>query len=203
MLTEIVTYAERAKARILAQYQTKPLFVALIAELATLVQEIEAALFDVTEQTAIGVAFGTWLDRLGAIVGEERGGVGDVLFRRYILARIQANTSEGTLEDVIAVITAWYGAAFPSLILTEPGRANLLVDLNSPDVQLDALARLVKLLRDTRSAGVGGQMLYQLQASTKIFQFSSDATLQLDTQKGFGDSTNPLTGGSFRGVTIF
>ncbi len=200
MLTEITDYVSRAKARILTQYKELTVLTGLISELVLLVQELEGALFDVTEQTAIPTATGFWLDRIGVTVGEERGGEGDVLYRRYISARIRANISEGTLEDVIAVITAWYGATFPTLILTEPGRANLLVDLDSPAVTTAQVARLVKLLRDTRSAGVGGQVLYQLRASTNVFRFSSDATLQLDANRGFGDSTNALTGGALRGV---
>ena len=200
MLTEITDYVARARARVLHQYKEKPSLVAFIGELALTVQAIETALFDVIEQTTIGTSTGAWLDRLGDLVGEERGGEGDVLYRRYILARVQANTSEGTFEDIIAVITAWWGSAFPVLILTEPGRGNILVNLDSPDVDQARVDRLVKLLRDTRSAAVGGQVLYQFQASTKIFQFSSDATLQSDSNKGFGNSSNPATGGAFRGV---
>lgn len=200
MLTEITDYVARARARVLQQYREKTVLMALVGELALAAQAIETSLFDVIEQTTIGTSTGAWLDRLGALVGEERGGEGDVLYRRYIRARVQANTSEGTFEDLIAVITEWYGSAFPSLIITEPGRANVLIDLNSPDVTQTQVDRLVKLLRDTRAAGVGAQFLYQLQSSTKIFQFSSDATLQSDANKGFGDSSNPATGGAFRGV---
>lgn len=203
MLSEITDYVARARARVLQQYREKPSLMALIGEMAATVQEIETALFDVIEQTTIGTSTGAWLDRLGALVGEERGGVGDVLYRRYILSRVQANTSEGTLEDIISVITAWWGAPFPSLKLTEPGRANLLVDLDSPDVLQAAVERLVRLLRDTRAGGVGGQVLYQFQSDPKIFQFSSNATLQADANKGFGNSSVPATGGAFRGVTTF
>lgn len=203
MLTEITDYIARARSRILTQYKEKPALVALISELADAVQALETALFDIVEQTAISTATGAWLDRIGNLVGEDRAGAGDVLFRRYIAARIAANTSEGTLEDIIAVVTAWYGSAFPDLLITDFGRSSFLVDLNDPDVLQSAVDRLVKLLRDTRAGGVNGQLLYQLQASSKIFRFSSDATLQLDTDAGFGDSSNPSTGGAFRGVAQF
>lgn len=200
MLTEITDFAARAKTKMLAQYRDKLKLAAFVGELAERAQDLEAALFDVIEQTAVGTAIGVWLERLGAVVGEERGGEGDTLFRRYILARVKANRSEGTLEDVIAVITAWYGSSFPTLIITEPGRANLLIDLDDPDVLADAVARLVKLLRDTRAAGVGAQLLWQGDASSKVFTFSSSASLESDGSRGFGDSSNPATGGAFRSV---
>lgn len=200
MLQEMLDYASRAKGRMLAQYREKAKFSAFVGELADRAQELEVVLFDVLEQTAVGTAIGVWLDRLGLVVGEERGGEGDTLYRRYVQARVRANRSEGTLEDIIAVITAWYGAAFPTLVLTEPGRANLLINLDSPDVTSAAVARLVRLLRDTRSAAVGAQLLWQEDASSKIFTFSSGATLEADSDAGFGDSSTPATGGAFRGV---
>lgn len=203
MLTEITDYIARARSRILTQYREKPNLVAIISEIADAVQALESALFDVVEQTAIGTAVGVWLDRLGSLVGEERASEGDVLFRRYILARVRANISEGALEDVIAVVHAWYGTPYPGLIVSDLGRCSFLVDLDSSDVDQGPVDRLVKLLRDTRAAGVNGQLLYQLQGSPKIFRFSSDASLQLDSQAGFGDSTNPSTGGAFRGVAQF
>lgn len=200
MLTEITDFAARARAKMLAQYRDKLKLAAFVGELAERAQDLEAAFFDVLEQTSVGTAIGVWLDRLGAVVGEERGGEGDTLFRRYVLARVKANRSDGTLEDVIAVITAWYGSAFPSLILTEPGRANLLVELSSPAVTSTQVARLVRLLKDTRSAAVGLQLLWQPQADADTFTFSSSASLESDSARGFGDSSNPATGGAFRSV---
>lgn len=203
MLQEILDYAERAKARILSQYREKPKLVALVMTLAAAVQEIEAALFDVIDQTAVGTAVGSWLDQLGNIVGEERGGVGDVLYRRYINARIAANGSEGTLENIIDVIEAWYGSPFPDLRLAELGRMNIEVDMADPDVSAESVERLIKLLRDTRSAGVGIELFWQQDAGTKIFTFSSSSSVETSALLGFGDSSNPATGGQLRSVARF
>ena len=203
MLQEILDYAERAKARILSQYREKPKLVALVMTLAAAVQEIEAALFDVIDQTAVGTAVGSWLDQLGNIVGEERGGVGDVLYRRYINARIAANGSEGTLENIIDVIEAWYGSPFPDLRLAELGRMNVEIDLADPDVTAESVDRLIKLLRDTRAAGVGLELFWQQDAGTKIFTFSSSSSVETSALLGFGDSSNPATGGQLRSVARF
>lgn len=203
MLQEIIDYAERAKARILSQYREKPKLVALVMTLASAVQEVEAALFDVIEQTAVGTAVGTWLDQLGSIVGEERGGVSDVLYRRYINARIAANGSEGTLENFVDVIEAWYGSPFPDLRLAELGRMNLEIDLADPDVSPESIDRLIKLLRDTKAAGVGLELFWQQDGATKIFTFSSSSSVETSALLGFGDSSNPATGGQLRSVARF
>lgn len=203
MLQEILDYAERAKARILSQYREKPQLVALVMTLASAVQEVEAALFDVIEQTAVGTAVGSWLDQLGNIVGEERGGVGDVLYRRYINARIAANGSEGALENFIDVIEAWYGSPFPDLRLAELGRMNLEIDLADPDVSPESIDRLIKLLRDTKAAGVGLELFWQQDGASKIFTFSSSSSVETSALLGLGDSSNPATGGQLRSVARF
>ena len=200
MLSEILDYAARARARVLAQYANLPRLTALVGELAARVQDLEAALFDVVQVTSIGTAYGIWLDRLGAVVGEPRAGVSDALFRRYLGARVRANTSRGTLEDVIAVVTLWNAAPFPGLLLRELGRATLQVDLDGLDVTDAPALRLARLLRGTRSAGVALELLWQGEAGSKIFTFATSALPEADANAGFGDTAAPATGGSFRSV---
>jgi len=87
-------------------------------------------------------------------------------------------------------------------VLTELGRASLHVDLDSPDVP-DALAlRLAGILPGTRSAAVGSQLLWQSVASSKVFKFATGTGLEADSDAGFGDSSNVLTGGVLRSVAI-
>lgn len=202
MLTEILDFAARARARLLAQYAELPKFSTLVGELSANVQQLEAALFDLIDQTAIGTATGVFLEQLGEIVGEDRGGAIDALYRRYIRARVRANRSSGTFEDVIEVVTEWYGGAFPDLILTELGRASFHVDLNSPDVNDDPALRLARILPGTRSAAIGAQLLWQPVASNKVFTFATGSGLEADSDAGFGDSSVPATGGQLRSVAI-
>lgn len=202
MLTEITDYAARARARLLEQYKSRPKFSALVAAFAGRVQDLEVALFDLIDQTSVGTAVGVWLERLGAIVGEPKDGALEALYRRYVRARIRANRSLGTYEDVIAVVTEWYGATFPDLQLTELGRASFHVDLNDPDVDNTHALRLVRLLSSTRAAGIGCQMLWQLDGSSKVFTFATSSSLEADALAGFGDTANPATGGGLRSVAI-
>lgn len=203
MLTEITDYAARARARLLEQYKGRAKLAALVAAFAGRVQDLEVALFDLIDQTSIGTAVGVWLERLGAIVGEPKDGALEVLYRRYVRARVRANRSTGTYEDVIAVVTEWNGAVpFAGLELTELGRASFHVDLSDPDVDNTHALRLVRLLSSTRAAGVGCQMLWQLDASTKVFTFATGSGLEADSDAGFGDTGNPSTGGGLRSVAI-
>lgn len=210
MLQEILDHAARAKARLLAQYRDKPKLAGVLGALVNSVQEIEVALFDVLEQTAVATAVGVWLDRLGAIVGEPRDGASDADFRKYISARIRANRSHGTFEDVIEVIEAWGNATFftGDVTLTELGRASFHLDISGDIIPFSTiadaahLARLARLLPKTRAGGVGAQLLWSPDAEANIFTFSSGASLEASSTQGFGDSSNAATGGKLRGVIV-
>lgn len=210
MLTEILDHAARAKARLLSQYRDKPKLAALVGALSDAVQALEVSLFDVLEQTALGVATGAWLDRLGAIVGESRSGASDADFRQYILARIKANRSHGTFEDVINVIEAWANLPFVTgeVTLVELGHASFQVDLSGEilavpnDISETHLTRLARLLPRTRAAGVGSQLLWSPDKDANLFTFATSASLEASAAQGFGDSSNAATGGKLRGVII-
>ena len=83
------------------------------------VQEIEQLLFDVLDKFVLGVAVGDQLDILGKIVVEGRNSRNDDNYRRAIRAKILVNNSNGTIEELLAIILA----LFPeprTLVYTEP-----------------------------------------------------------------------------------
>lgn len=198
-LSQILTYAETAAARLLAQYRERPRLRALVRELAGEVQAAEDALWGMVAQTSIDTAEGVWLDRLGAIVGEAREGATDTDYRKYIRARIAANRSASTIEDVLSVMRAWAGGVLPTLAVIDRFPAGFELQLPAP-VTLAELPRLFRLVRAARAAGVGVMLIYQTVDNANAFTFSSDATLQASSAQGFGDSTNPATGGAFVGA---
>lgn len=198
-LSQILNYAETAAARLLAQYRERPRLRALVRELAGEVQAAEDALWGMVAQTSIDTAEGVWLDRLGAIVGEAREGATDTDYRKYIRARIAANRSASTVEDVLSVMRAWAGGVLPTLAVIDRFPAGIELQLPAA-VTLAELPRLFRLVRAARAAGIGVMLLYQTVDNADAFAFSSDATLQASSSQGFGDSTNPATGGAFVGA---
>ena len=201
MLTQILDHAAQARSRVLAQYREKTTsLVTLLEELGASVQEVEDAFFDLVDQLAISNATGVWLDRLGAIVGEARAGeASDILYRRYVRARVKANRSNGTLEDVLGVLVEAQGFLMPTLTLLEIGRASFQVDFGN-DISFTVFERLRRLVSASRSAGIGCTMFWMDEAFTKTFTLADAAVLQSDALRGFGNATVPSTGGSFAGA---
>lgn len=201
MISEIIDYADRVVARMLSRYRAKERTVALARQLADSVQEVETALWDLIDRTALDTADGVWLEGLGRIVGENREGSTDAEFRRFIRARIAANRSAGTVENILSVLYAWNGG---TLAMTVVDLVPAGIELTFPSAfTADHLPRLIRLLESTRAAGVGTMLIYQHVANADSFTFSSSAALQASATQGFGDSSNPATGGQFAGASRF
>lgn len=67
------------------------------------VQIVEDDAFNVLVSTVLPFSVGDQLDKWGELVGEVRGGLTDPDYRRFVTARIRANRSESTVDDLIEV----------------------------------------------------------------------------------------------------
>ncbi len=115
-------------ARLLSQWRDKPRIVSLIRALAVGVQALEDDAFGVLVSTTLTAATNNDLDHWGALVGERRGGLDDQRYRTFIEARILANQSKGSRDELIRILqiisapstvthTVTFPAAFQFVIL--------------------------------------------------------------------------------------
>jgi hypothetical protein len=197
-LSHITDFVTSQAARVLSQYRTAPKMMALIAQLNSAVQEVEDALWDIVAQLSVGTAQGVWLDNLGRIVGEARQGAIDATYRLFIAARIIANSSNGTIEDVLKVARATVGSTIggglvvvewtiDAMTLTVPAS----IQVFGPSVNLDILKRLIQLLRAARAAAVKLTVLYQDDVDAQIFVCGDATGAITPTGKGFDDAAAP------------
>lgn len=199
-LEHITDFVARTASRVLSQYKPLARFGIIISGIAGRVQDAEDALWAIVAQLNVDTAQGVWLDYLGAFVGEARDGANDAAYRVFIAARILANRSQGTVEEILSVINTVMAGAAPILLVRRLSPASLEVRIEDSATGLvePNRTRLMKILRSTRAAGVRLMVLYWPdQNDDQLFTFSSDDTLQLDADKGFGDDMNPLVGGKF------
>lgn len=68
------------------------------------IQDLEQAFFQLINERTVDAAVGAQLDGVGSIVGEQRFGRNDPDYRVAIKGRIRLNKSNGTIEDIIAVL---------------------------------------------------------------------------------------------------
>lgn len=143
---------EERAAEVLVSALRRPRVLALVTASARRVQEIEDVMLDLRAQLDIASASGGWLDRLGRLVGERRGDLGDALYRRFVQARLLVNSSTGHIER-IARIGALIADGRAEYIPIYPAGFGLLL---LSDLPLDAgvWTRALARLRAAAAAGV-------------------------------------------------
>jgi hypothetical protein len=142
----------RAAELLLWQHRGKPRIEAAVAALATGAQLAEHTSWAViVGASTVQGAEGVNLDRWGAIVGEQRGGIDDEQLRLFIELRIRVNTlhpSEDAMWSLIADAVAPYEVRAYDLL----DGAKFYVDSIEP-VPDPVRTRLASLVADFRPAG--------------------------------------------------
>ena len=134
---------------------------------------------------AYGVGRGVQLDRIGRLVGQPRSGADDDHYRYYLRAKIRANKSNGSPDDLIAVFKAMLGAT--ELPFYQPGNnASFILQLSTPMTGAVAAIALY-FLRIAKQAGVRALLETQELVDSLMF-YTAEATY-LTTAVSIGDAT--------------
>jgi hypothetical protein len=176
MITQITTHTADALARLPQQFQDKPKLAALISALVDPVQDLENAWWQLLVERAIGVAVGTQLDSIGVIVGQDRIGLSDDDYRRYLRARIAVNRSSGVDDDLIIVARLILFDPDCQIVLSRDGytqatcNAAVRVTIKNMAITSELADILNTFLQETKLAGVRLQLDTNV-SNTRRFQF--------------------------------
>lgn len=204
-LAHLTDLFDRAKLRMLLQYRGLTKFVADLGVLVAEVQELEDAFWSFNEELDVDNADGVWLDRLGTVIGEFREGEFDTQYRQYVKARILANKSKATSDEIIEVVTVAMDATPPTLTLVDWYPAAQALTITDPpmggqvgDTQLNRVSRLIQR---ARAVAVNLQLLFQDDTDAEAFVCGDSGGL-LVVGKGFDDESAPddPTAGRLAGV---
>ncbi len=94
----------------------------------THLEELEKNIRDMSGQFDIDNARGAELDRIGKILGEERNGNTDTVYRIYLKLRTMLNTADGTVEDIIRFVKFFFSSETVHLIPNYPAGLRILHD---------------------------------------------------------------------------
>lgn len=176
-ITHKLTHVEEARARLLSQYAGR--LERDLDPVSAQVQEVEDALWAVWSGRGVGTATGHTLDLLGRIVGEDRQGEVDNLYRIRIRARIQANLSDGTWDDIHRVMAILFDAAWPLATVTgsEVYPAAFLYRVDGIAIAPDLLKIIVRFLRAIRGAAIELRFEWAGGTIPDAFAFAKGSTL--------------------------
>lgn len=180
-LAQILDHADRAVARLIQKFRTKPKIQALVNALIAPFQTLEDDLWALYSERWLSTAEGVQLDVLGRIVGQSRAGASDDEYRIRIGARIRANLSSGTAEEVLAVFLALFGSdADLQLIELDGDLAEFALRVHTVLTQ-EEIDIALEFLRDCKADGVRAILKWQKQPTNESFGFANSGGL------GFGD----------------
>lgn len=147
-------YFDRGLALLPSNLRDKPVICAIVAAVAAVWQCVE----DTSNSASSGIDFAHAsshvLDLWGRLVREPRGGLDDIQYRRVIDARILANRSKGTTDELIEIAKL---AAYPGDVVEFfrfPNASAILQVVSSTTPTPQYLARLRRIIRDAKPAGV-------------------------------------------------
>ena len=176
-LVLITDHPERMLINSFSQDRCKPKFKALLQAIGEGVQLQEEQFFDLLLSRGLDEAIANSLVQWGRIVGEQQGGLNDDDYRRFIKARIAANISEGTIDELIGVFATVtspssirYFEHFPAGFRLTAFRADLLSD--------SMRRRINRLMKSIKPGGVGMSLTEAL----------TDSILFSTATRGFGST---------------
>jgi hypothetical protein len=178
MATEHITdHIARALSRQTQQFKSKPNLEAFITAIVRPIQRLEDVAWQLYTERGLELAVGVQLDVLGVLVGEEREGKLDEAYRRHLRARVRANRSNGTVEDLLAITRLILDDEDAELIM-EPGYPAGLTLLIDGITLTEAVAEtLIRMLRVAAAAGVKFLLVWYPAADAAMFTLARAAFL--------------------------
>jgi hypothetical protein len=178
-------HAVRMVRKMLQQHRTRPRIVALVQALAAGVQALEDDVDDLIALRTIADSEGAALRQWGSLVGEQPAGLDDDDYRRFIMARILANKSDCTTEEIL---TIWRMVVDPETL--DVGTVDIREASFYPamfklevirDIEMTAVyrRRVGRLMRDAKPMGI---TLRLVEAERDFFGFAEDTR---DGRTGF------------------
>lgn len=143
----------------------------LLACLIAPCQDLEDALQQLKTQRFVDTAAGAQLEVIGKIAGQPRLGLDDDTYRRYIRARIAANNSDGTTEDLLNICELVVYDDDATYVLTQEGTATARLFVSGEFITGALAAILFSFLNAAKSGGVRIVLQWGESPLAELFQF--------------------------------
>ena len=189
-LIKISTHSNDAQSRLIFQYQNSVNFKRLIDSLfGQQIQSLEDGIYDLLNRLDIDASSGIQLDNIGILVGQDRLGLSDNIYRLFLKARIGKNVSEAEADRVVSVWQLISQSESVHLVEAYPCEIDLYYD-TALDENLIQYA--YDLIQDVVGAGIVVEYIAVFDIDN-AFSFESNKK----NANGFGDCNDISKGGKF------
>lgn len=168
----IASWPARLRTRLYAQFRDKVTHKQWADLLGRQQQDVEDATQTLLTLLDIDASEGVQLDVIGRIVGQPRTGVDDPTYRLYLRARILANRSTGTVENIYAVMRALFGQDTARPVYSGGWVKQFSIRLGFVLTRTQALVAL-EFLGDAKEAGARGILEWIESPASAVFTYDS------------------------------
>lgn len=152
---------KRLKGHIYEQFKGKTKVDQWVRLMAAQAQDLEDAAQSLLTITNIDDSSGVQLDNLGRLVGQPRVG-DDETYRLYLRARIVANKSNGTGENLYRVFSALFPSTLPKqFTIVNGGNKSFVFRFNYPLYVVQDQLAAATFFHDAKEAGARAIMEFQ------------------------------------------
>ena len=155
-------------------FEEKPHMAAIMNAIASELQELSDAIYDVMTEIDVNSADGAQLDLLGKVYGRSRDGYGDEAYRSLLKMQIGINVSNGTINPMIAIIKSVTDSTKVDMFEDYPAAVSAVV--NGGTVNAELLAELESVASagvDMSIRPIGGDDAFGFENSFDSLGFSS------------------------------
>lgn len=184
-------YCSIGKENVIGRFRESPIFMGILETVCERANELDGVLWDIYRARDVDLATGSALDQLGKLVGEERNGSVDDVYRLRVKTRIRANLSRGRRDDIKEIAAAVFSDA-DSIAYQDVYPAYFELTASGTSADLDAAASMIEA---AAAAGVGGLVIASSGAASETFRFASGDTFETDAARGMGDESFETGGG--------
>lgn len=175
-LDYIESWATRLANRLYFQWRYAVSQNAWVTFLAAQAQDMEDAGQSLFSLPSIDDQEGANLDTIGDLIGQPRTVTDDATYRTYIKARIQANRSKGTAEELYEILRGLLGESI-GLIYVGGGIKQFVIRVIGPITATQARAA-VDFVGRGKEAGARGILEWQESATAALLILNSTTTAQ-------------------------
>jgi len=187
---KIDNHYELGIARLIEQYKQSVNMKAFIKPPIDQLQDLEDVAYSLYGLYNIDNNSGIYLDQIGGIVGQQRFGFGDDVYRLLIRARIAINVSGGNPENIINIVRLISGS--DDIYYFELYPAAFQVGFaGEVDPALESF--IVDAINVASPAGVSLDLVVVFDEDTPFTFGAMDG--EFDVDRGFGDEGDPNIGG--------
>jgi hypothetical protein len=194
-------YTETALSRLLSQFDGSGDFRSLVSSYVDQVQDLEDVGAQMLHDRNLDAATGDRLDGLGEVVKVPRGGRDDETYRRRLQAELAVLTSQGSTENLIALLRILIPDLPDGETITVNEYYPKSLTMQPVDWALEEDPETIALvLRRAVSAATRIQFIYTLEDDATAFTLSSQgATSETSSSLGLANNAQS-TGGKLAGV---